>query len=77
MMQLELENVQSVGMQGNREYSENLMNEVYARVAELEEIVELLDLSPSVRASIQYELTRWTSVVEDELDHAAQKMRIE
>lgn len=75
MMQLELENVQSVGMQGNREYSENLMNEVYARVAELEEIVELLDLSPSVRASIQYELTRWTSVVEDELDHAAQQMR--
>ena len=75
MMQLELESIQSAGVQGDHEYGENLMNEVYARVTELEEIVELLDLAPSVRASIQYELTRWTSIVEDELDHAAQQMR--
>lgn len=74
-MQLELENIQSVGMQGNQLYGENLMNEVYARVSELEEIVELLDLTPSIRANIQYELARWTSVIEDELDRAAQQMR--
>lgn len=74
-MQLELEHIQSAGMLGNREYGENLMNEVYARVTELEEIVELLDLSPSIRASIQFELNRWTSIVEDELDRAAQQMR--
>lgn len=75
MMQLEFENIQSTGFQGNGLYSENLMNEVYARVTELEEIVELLDLTPSVRANIQFELNRWTSIVEDELDRAAQQMR--
>ncbi len=75
-MQLELEHIQSAGVQGNQAYGENLMNEVYARVAELEEIVELLDLTPSVRANIQYELTRWTAIVEDELDRAAQRTRV-
>lgn len=74
-MQLELINVESAGMQGNQLFSENLMNEVYARVTELEEIVELLDLSPSVRANIQFELNRWCSIVEDELDRAAQQTR--
>ena len=75
MIQLEFENIQAAGVLGNHEYGENLMNEVYTRVAELEEIVELLDLTPSVRANIQYELNRWTSVVEDELDRAAQRTR--
>lgn len=75
MIQLELENIRAAGVLGNREYGENLMNEVYARVTELEEIVELLDLSPSVRANIQFELNRWTSIVEDELDRAAQHTR--
>lgn len=75
MIQLEFENIKATGVSGDREYGENLMNEVYARVTELEEIVELLDLTPSIRANIQFELNRWTSIVEDELDHAAQKMR--
>lgn len=75
MIQLEFENIQAAGVLGNREYGENLMNEVYARVTELEEIVELLDLTPSVRANIQFELNRWTSIVEDELDRAAQRTR--
>jgi hypothetical protein len=74
-MQLELVNIQSTGTRMDQEYSENLMNEVYARVTELEEIVELLDLSPSVRANIQFELNRWCSIVEDELDRAAQITR--
>ena len=75
MIQLEFENIKNAGVQADKLYGENLMNEVYARVTELEEIVELLDLTPSVRANIQFELNRWTSIVEDELDRAAQQMR--
>lgn len=75
MIQLEFENIKNAGVQADKLYGENLMNEVYARVIELEEIVELLDLTPSVRASIQFELNRWTSIVEDELDRAAQRTR--